>query len=423
MRKITRQRISDALHWRYYNHIKLPLYNEFNKLSMPYKIRRVRSKKVIDVLFIITEVGPWKTKELYLEMVKNPRFSPIIGVSESREVPQVKTELMEFLNDLSFPFVDLDKDTKDVFKQLSPDIIFYQKPYDGGYREEIRYTNHFKSLFCYVYYAFRTSDVFWSVNLPLFDCVWQQYFENTLTASPHRLSLMNDKGKSAVITGLPIQDQLSQTKDHFDDPWKNQSHPKKRIIYAPHHTIADNHLSGLALSSFLENGQLMLELMHKYEDEVQWIFKPHPLLYNKLVTVWGKEKTDNYYAEWKNSDNSQYENGQYDAIFKYSDAMIHDCCSFTVEYHYTKNPVMYLMRKHGRDVIYNEFGQKAFDLHYKGVTKDDIEGFIRNVIKGVDPLKEKRERFYNEHLIPPHGKTACENIINAILGEAEYKDK
>ena len=84
---------------------------------------------------------------------------------------------------------------------------------------------------------------------------------------------------------------------------------------------------------------------------------------------------------------------------------------------------MYLMRKHGRDVIYNEFGQKAFDLHYKGVTKDDIEGFIRNVIKGVDPLKEKRERFYNEHLIPPHGKTACENIINAILGEAEYKDK
>ena len=30
---------------------------------------------------------------------------------------------------------------------------------------------------------------------------------------------------------------------------------------------------------------------------------------------------------------------------------------------------------------------------------------------------------YNEHLLPPHGKTACENIINAILGEAEYKDK
>ena len=182
-------------------------------------------------------------------------------------------------------------------------------------------------------------------------------------------------------------------------------------------------MQGLALSSFLENGQLMLELMHKYENEVQWIFKPHPLLYSKLVKQWGKEKTDDYYNDWKNSENSQYENGQYDAIFKYSDAMIHDCSSFTIEYHYTKNPVMYLMRKQGRDVIYNDFGQKAFDLHYKGNTKEQIEQFIQNVIRGVDPLKEERERFYNEHLIPPHGKTACENIIDAILGEAEYKDK
>ena len=163
--------------------------------------------------------------------------------------------------------------------------------------------------------------------------------------------------------------------------------------------------------------------MHKYEDKVQWAFKPHPLLYTKLIKIWGKEKTDRYYDEWKNAENSQYENGQYDALFKYSDAMIHDCSSFTIEYHYTKNPVMYLLRQQGRESTYNEFGQRAFDLHYKGHTKEEIEQFIENVINGIDPLKEEREKFYNECLIPPYGKTACENIINAILGEAEYKDK
>lgn len=177
------------------------------------------------------------------------------------------------------------------------------------------------------------------------------------------------------------------------------------------------------MSSFLENGELILELMHKYEDKVQWAFKPHPLLYTKLIKIWGKEKTDRYYDEWKNAENSQYENGQYDALFKYSDAMIHDCSSFTIEYHYTKNPVMYLLRQQGRESTYNEFGQRAFDLHYKGHTKEEIEQFIENVINGIDPLKEEREKLYNECLIPPHGKTACENIINAILGEAEYKDK
>ena len=419
MKKLTPIRIYNALDWRYKHWIKFPLYRKL----MPLRIKHIRSKKVIKVLFVITEVGPWKTKELYKAMVKHKRFSPFIGISESCEVPDEKKELIHFLKNSGIPFVDLDKDTKNVFHAISPDIIFYQKPYDWVYKPNIQYWNHLKSSFCYVCYAFHSSDVSWSVNLPLFDYSWQQYFENKLVASPYRLSLMNDKGKQAVVTGLPIQDQLMIPKEKFTDPWKKQDHPKKRIIYAPHHTICTEHLSGLALSSFLENGELILELMHKYEDKVQWAFKPHPLLYTKLIKIWGQEKTDRYYDEWKNAENSQFEDGEYDALFKYSDAMIHDCSSFTIEYHYTKNPVMYLVRQQGLESSYNEFGQKAFDLHYKGHSKEQIEQFILNVINGIDPMKSEREHFYNKYLIPPHGKTACENIINAILEQEEYKDK
>lgn len=419
MKKLTKERIYNALDWRYKHWIKFPLYRKL----MPLRIKYIRSKKVIKVLFIITEVGPWKTKELYKAMVKHRRFRPFIGISESCEVPEEKKELIHFLKKIGIPFVDLDKDTKNVFHNISPDIIFYQKPYDGAYQKNIRYWNHMRSLFCYVYYAFRSSDVSWSINLPLFDLLCQQYFENKLVASPYRLSLMNDKGKQAVVTGLPIQDQLMIPKEKFADPWKKQDHPKKRIIYAPHHTIGGIHMPGLALSSFLETGELLLDLMHKYKEQVQWTFKPHPLLYKNLLIVWGQEKTDRYYDEWKNAENSQFEDGEYDALFKYSDAMIHDCSSFTIEYHYTKNPVMYLVRQQGLESSYNEFGQKAFDLHYKGHTKEQIEQFILNVINGIDPMKSEREHFYNKYLIPPHGKTACENIINAILGQEEYKDK
>ena len=320
MKKLTKERICNALDWRYKHWIKFPLYRKL----MPLRIKHIRSKKVIKVLFVITEVGPWKTKELYKAMVKHKRFSPFIGISESCEVPDEKKELIHFLKNSGIPFVDLDKDTKNVFHNISPDIIFYQKPYDGAYQKHIRYWNHMRSLFCYVCYAFRSSDVSWSINLPLFDLLCQQYFENKLVASPYRLSLMNDKGKQAVVTGLPIQDQLMIPKEKFADPWKKQDHPKKRIIYAPHHTIGGIHMPGLALSSFLENGELLLDLMHKYKDQVQWTFKPHPLLYKNLLIVWGQEKTDRYYDEWKNAENSQFEDGEYDALFKYSDAMIHD---------------------------------------------------------------------------------------------------
>lgn len=86
MRKLTKERISNAFDWRYKHWIKFPLYRKL----MPLRIKHIRSKKVIKVLFVITEVGPWKTKELYKAMVKHKRFSPFIGISESCEVPDEK---------------------------------------------------------------------------------------------------------------------------------------------------------------------------------------------------------------------------------------------------------------------------------------------------------------------------------------------
>ena len=62
------------------------------------------------------------------------------------------------------------------------------------------------------------------------------------------------------------------------------------------------------------------------------------------------------------------------------------------------------------------YAKEAYDLHYKGKCADDIEQFIQNVIEGIDPLKEKRAALKRQHLLPPNGRTACENIIHSILG-------
>lgn len=409
--------IIDSIIWHYYNQLLYPLYRK----TIKYRVRCIRKKKTIKVLFIITEIGYFKTKKLYDSMLRHHRFCPLLGVTTSLENPSAKYELTNFLKDNDYHYVDLDDNPSRKFKTIKPDIIFYQKPYQSCYRPYFSFVNHLSSLFCHVNYAFNSQDIDWFVRQPLFSCVWQQYFENSLTANPQRLLMIVDKGKQAVITGLPIQDQLITSKESLSDPWKQQTKNKKRIIYAPHHTIGSRHFKGLAISSFLENCDMMLELMHKYSNQTQWVFKPHPFLYKKLVDLWGEEKTDRYYDEWSKSENSQLENGVYDALFLYSDAMIHDCFSFTIEYLYAHNPVFFLMRQKGEESDRNAFAQKAYDLHYKGYTKQQIEEFVLNVINGIDPLKKKREIFYNEYLLPPHKKTACENIINAILGEKEYK--
>ena len=80
--------------------------------------------------------------------------------------------------------------------------------------------------------------------------------------------------------------------------------------------------------------------------------------------------------------------------------MIHDCGSFILEYLYTGNPVMYLVKDENIDSKWNETYQKAYHLHYKAKTKEEIERFIQNVISGKDNLKAKREAFMDENLIP-----------------------
>lgn len=409
------EKINQSILWHYENYLLFPLYN----ITQNLRVKRMRNKNLINVLFIVTEVGAWKTKELYEAMLAHPRFKPTLGISMSLERPTEKINLISFLKTKQYTYIDLDTDT--FFQNQSPDIIFYQKPYDWCYKSNLLFKNHLNSLFCHVHYAFHSNETIWAINQPLYKLVWQQYFENSMAANPQRLSMMEDHGKQVVVTGLPIQDQLMLPKTAFADPWKKQNKAKKRIIYAPHHTIGNQHLKGLALSSFLENCDVILGLMHKYSDSVQWAFKPHPLLYGKLLSIWGKVKTDSYYDEWRNSENSQFEDGAYDALFKYSDAMIHDCSSFTIEYHYTQNPVMFLTRNTGAENSRNEFAQKAYNLHYIGTTNEQIENFIRDVINGIDPLKMERTKFYKECLVPPYGKKACENIINAILGISEYK--
>lgn len=262
----------------------------------------------------------------------------------------------------------------------------------------------------------------WLINKSLHRHCWQIYMENKLTAAFGEISLL--KGENLVITGLPVQDELLKDKSQFSDPWRSQHHAKKRIIYAPHHTIpVANNL--IHFSCFLDVCDAMLELAEKYADQVQFAFKPHPFLKNKLVDYWGQEKTDAYYNRWATMNNTQLSEGEYANLFAHSDAMIHDCGSFTLEYTFTRNPALFLVKptqeEAHRDEL-NLFGQMAYDLHDKGSSQEDIERFILNVIAEKDPRREERESFYHTYLVPPHCKSASQNIINAILGTEEYSN-
>lgn len=402
--------------WLFFLPNKLDLL--FYRASIPSKVKKIRSKPKIKVLFVVSEVSIWKTESLYCEMLKHPRFEPILGVALiTADKPSESIRKYELLTkyffDKNYSFIELFG--KDISVKVKPDIIFYQQPYYGFIDQSLFFKKCKSALFCHVNYGFNSLSQKLVGDIEYFHYCWQLYYENMTAMNYYESTMPSYTRCKGHITGLPFQNILEKNKTEFADPWKPQSKKKKRIIWAPHHTIPTE-CNLIEYSTFLTVADEMIKIAQEFKDEIQIAFKPHPFLLKKLYNTWGKEKTDEYYQKWNQLKNTQFESGEYYSLFKYSDAMIHDCCSFTIEYLYMDNPVMYLSNGKPHTETLNDFGKAAYNAHIIGESNEDIVQFIQGVITGKDKLKEEREKFIKEYLTIPNKGNASTNIIEAILG-------
>ena len=388
--------------------IKLSLY--WSKI--PKKVKALRSKPIITVLFVTTEIRGWKGLPLYEKMLGHNRFLPIIGVNTNPKYPESKDELVSFLESRKYGFYDLDCEDQNI-DSLAPDIIIYDSPYPTGYSHGVSFNNHLSYLFCGCDYCLSITKHIAHLDHPWYDYCWQFYVEHE-DVLKRKMEILGKRARNIKVTGVPIQDELQLPPECFDDPWKDKT-GKKRIIYAPHHSFKGVNGDGIEFATFLDYGEVMLELAKKYKDQITIAFKPHPYLYIRLLDVWGKERTDAYYNEWKNMPNAQFENGAYYGLFKYSDAIIHDCASFIVEYLYTDKPSMFLVAESNNIDDMFDYVKDCYYSHEHAYNSSEIESFINDVIIGEDKKKEQRRDCIKKHLMPQNGMSACDNIINCIL--------
>ena len=396
-----------ALFWGHFDYV----YQYYIR----YKAVQIRKKEKIRVLFVLSELGAWKTEDLYLAMKADSRFLPILGVTNNPIVEKTEVPLIDYLQMKGYDYVDLNDDKNDI-SAIKPDISFYYKPYDVWFPRRHVFKRHLSTLPCFINYAFTTMGNRIYLSFEICNYSWLVFVENSIVAKRKEEVIGKRRSRNVRVTGIPMQDALCLPKDQYTNPWKHND-GRKKIIYAPHHTLKGTNGAGTEYATFLEFGEFMLEMAKKYHDKAVFAFKPPPTLYSKLLPVWGKEKTDDYYAAWTKLKNCQFENGDYIGLFMHSDAMIHDCGSFQVEYLFTKNPVLFLDDANYSADDQNEFGRMANMMHYRARKESEIEQFIQNVIVGSDEMRAQRENFYKDYLLPPNGQTACENIISAILGE------
>lgn len=391
------------------DHVLLRLYRR----KMPKLVAQMRSKEKIRVLFILHCLDKWKTEGLYNMMLRHERFEPMLGLAlplqdYPSEAVKKYGKLKDYVVAKGYEYQELCQ--KDDLDRIAPDIIFYIEPYNGVINRGLEYRNARNSLFCFSTYGIHTVDFDWAYSTIFYKFLWQDYYESPLAAE-HVMKHCPSRKGSIVYTGTPFADQLLKPAE--SDPWKTTP-SRKRIIYAPHYSIVDPHdKNALYIGTFLEHGEFILSLAEKYADKTQWAFKPHPCLFRELSKQWGEKRTQAYYDRWAELPNTQFEEGQYLDLFKHSDAMIHDCSSFICEYLYMQKPVLYL--DNGNDFPQNNLGRGGLQQHYHANTNKQIEQFIQDIISGNDPMKDSRSAFVKQNLLPPNGKTAAENIIDAIL--------
>jgi len=401
------------------NTYKKVLYRFIYPLYQRGVVMYIKQKEKINIVFVASSLSMWRYQNIYTLLSKHSRFKvsivivPFSSYSKDQQRNDIKA-LKAYFNSLRIQYYIGDSTSNNILKDLHPDILFYPQPYDGLFNSHYDYRYFRKRLLCYYPYAFWMSANDWSYNMPLHNYAWKLFYSTELHRKDAQTFAFN-KGKNVEIVGYPNADNFL-LKEHIDF-WKPQAKCKKRVIWAPHYTIfSDDYVKQ---SNFLWMADFMLELTNRYADEIQFVFKPHPRLLTELYKHddWGKENTKRYYAEWGKRENTQLEEGGFIDLFMTSDAMIHDSGSFCVEYHYSRNPVMYIADNFEEQLIgKSDFGKTAMRLHYVGKCKEDIVYFIENIIlQGEDPMKPNREHFYKQYLLPPNGKSVAENTMDIFL--------
>ena len=381
-----------------------------NSAIQKIKQNMVCGKKV-NIAFFAMSVSFWKYDELFKLLQQNEHYNPCVILTtrpiDPPKIQQMHLQKMQaFFAEKGFPCKTL--------SEFNPDVIFYAQPYKNSVQEEFRAYNFTNKLICYVPYAFFISNYKWAYDTQVHNLAWKLFYPSELHQQNAQEIALN-KGKNVEVVGYPLADKFQEPAQK--DPWKIHDRSLKRIVWGVHHSILSDDLADCG--TFLTYAESMLSLAQKSAD-CQFAFKPHPHLKEHLYKHpgWGKEKTDAYYAVWDTAPNTFLVEGDYIDLFKTSDALIHDCGSFTVEYLYVNKPVLYIGNE--RNQILCHFGKKAMEANYT-LNDFSIEDFLSKIVcsnaeapANADFKEPARRQMIEKFLLPPNRKSFAENILDIL---------
>lgn len=362
---------------------------------------KVKSGEKIRIGFYVVYDSVFPAEPVFQNFLNDPMFEPFILV-----IPDVARGEDNMFWQMDKTYKSLSSKYKNVYKSYDEktksfidfkdktDLIFFANPYDSMTHEYYRIENNEKSdkLTMYTHYGYQISNSLQYIfNTTAFNMFWKIFLLNN-----HEKKLLRKNvnfGRNGTVVGYCKLDEIAKIK--------TKSHKRKKIIIAPHHTVME-WKNGLELSTFMTYHEFFLKLFKKYPN-IDFVFRPHPLLWINLENnkIWNKKQIDTYIKKVQSFKNVEFQNGgAYLDTFVNSDALIHDCGSFSAEYLFVNKPCCFLLKNQKMlEQNSNAFHKQCLDLHYSAYNEQEIIDFIENVVlQNQDSKSADREAFVKKEL-------------------------
>jgi hypothetical protein len=293
-------------------------------------------------------------------------------------------------------------------KDLAPDYVFFQTPYD--YQFPYSYTAKHVSTYaqiCYIPYygilVFRGEVE--SITHPhsFFRNVNHVFLGNKYEKKDLIVNLREKvRGINIHVTGSPLTDRVLQCD--YNKLYARKS-IKKCILWTPRWNTSEG------ICHFFDYKDHLIKLAENNLN-INLIFRPHPLCFQNFLTTgeMTKSSLDEFRLRFDNLVNARIdETEDYLESFANSDILITDVSSIMVDYFVTGKPIIYT---HKIDT-FNHFASHISKGFYWVANQSELDETLQMLLTGADPLKEKRLSITRQ-LFPRVKKDATSIIIDTL---------
>ena len=374
----------------------------------------------IKVVFLCQYIPCWnKLSRIFEEMQHDGRFEvKIIAVPE--KINNIDDRNYMYFSERYGKDVVIDayKESEwyDIRKE-NADYVFLQRPYDQYLPELYRSKNISRfAKVLYVSYGYMLTDTDREIcaEKRFFRNIYMYFAENSYQCKCN-INRFKRAHKNAWMKtldlGYPSLENFISKKDTAVEG------EETRVLWTPRWT-EDKEVGG---SSFMKYKDSVIEYAKKKEN-VQLIFRPHPMMFDHFVSV-GRLSTkdaESYINIF--DDNKKYvydRSGDYASTFWNTDILITDYSSIIVEYFLTEKPIIYCdVGIKDPDLVFRKIMERMYIVN----SWDEVEAMLDKLISGDDPLKDKR-REIKKLIFGQDIQGTSKRIIDSIVNDYKGMEK